>query len=400
MPQGKKNLVVGAGLSGAVMARKLASVLGEDVLVIDKNDFLGGMCFDCKDKNGITVNRFGAHIFHTNNPVIWRYLNSFSKFIPVRCAQKGCVEGITTSFPFNLNSIYDTLPPFLAKRLEEKLLKKYCYSSFVSALDFKTKFFIKDNDFDFLANYIYGNIFYPAYKKLYGREPNNSDILKSLFASVYISRDDRYFKESYQGVPEGGYSALIENILNHKNIKTALNTDFKSVDTKDFDRIFYTGPIDEFFNFEYGVLAYRSAEFDFSTVEKEFYQDAPVCYHFKDYDFLKIHEFKRINGVRAEKTVIAKEYVKDFLLGRGERSYAVLSDKNVKMYKMYKDKSKKLKNIYFFGRLGDFKNYSMAESLKRTFELFDAIRFNSSYSEKQSAANLENSDNKYNLRKI
>ena len=158
----KKNLVVGAGFSGAVMAERLASVLGEDVLVIDKNNHLGGVSFDYKE-GGINVSKFGSHIFHTNYDFIWKYLNRFSKFNTYIHKVSAFVDGNFLNIPFNLNSIYQIFPPALAKRLENKLLNKYGYNAKIPVVDFKTKSFIWDRDLDFLASYIYENIFTGQY---------------------------------------------------------------------------------------------------------------------------------------------------------------------------------------------------------------------------------------------
>ncbi len=384
----KKNLVVGAGLTGAVIAERLASVLGEDVLVIDKNHWLAGVAADYKEC-GINVQKFGSHIFHTNHEFIWKYLNRFSKFNTCSYKVLAYVDGQYLNIPFNLNSVAAAFPKTLCEKLEKKLVKKYGYGARVPLADFKSKTFFWDKDLDFLASYVYQKVFINQYEKRMGmmNDAMLSCALKKAFVS--ISKDNRFYKDKYQGVPVLGYTKLIENILNHKNIRVLLNTDFKTVDIEGFDRVFYTGSIDEFFDFKYGTLGYRSAHFEFEEYETEFFQNAGVVNYPNDYDFIKIHEFKRCCSPfvsRAKfgtacsissnkKTIIAKEYPADFKQGKNERLYPVQDNRSLKMLNLYKAEAKKLNNVYFLGRLGDFKYYSMDGAIKRALELFDSIKF-------------------------
>jgi len=387
----KRNLVVGAGFSGAVMAERLASVLCEDVLVIDRASNLAGISYDYRE-SGINIHKFGTHIFHTNHEFIWRYLNRFSKFDICAHRVSAYAEGQFINIPFNLNSLYKLFPKTMAGRIETKLVKKYGLNSRVPFFEFKTKFFW-DKDLDFLASYVYQNIFQNLYKKLKGVSFDALNAFIKDKISVFITKDDRFYKSKYQGVPSFGYTKLIENILNHKNIRLLLNTDFKTVDIESFDRVFYTGSIDEFFNFKYGMLNYRSAVFEIEELNLKQYQDTGVVCYPNDYDFIKIHEFKHYetpHSPRSEvmrgalnvhrepdcaKTIIAKEYLTDFTPGKNERLYPVLDERNLKIFNKYKDEAKRAGNVYFFGRLGDFKYYSMDSAVKRALELFDSIKF-------------------------
>lgn len=382
-PRKNRNLVVGAGISGAIIARKLACVLDEDVLVIDKQKDIGGLCLDYQDENGIFRGKFGVHIFHTNYEYIWKYLNKFSKFIPsfYKCAVS--IEDKTVPYPFNLNSIKEIFPESLYKRIEEKLIKRYRLNSSVPIIEFKKYPFLWDKDLDFLANYIYDTVLHLKEKEWTGHIPYVSKrILEK--TEINVSKDDRFKKDRFQGVPVFGYKKMIENILNHKNIKVLCDMDFKDVDTMGFDRIFYTGSIDEFFQYKFGVLEYKTADFEFSIQKTPNYdciQSAPVTLYPKNYDFIRIHEFKRPYKTISDKTVIAKEYLKDFSLknmqneGQNQRLYPVLNDKSLKMYKLYKNEARKIKNVYFLGKLGDFKNYSTDGAIKRALEVFDSIKF-------------------------
>ena len=195
---------------------------------------------------------------------------------------------------------------------------------------------------------------------------------------VHVNRDDRAFNDKYQGIFKEGYTKLIENILNHKNIKILLDVDFKNIDASGFDRIFYTGSIDEFFDYKFGMLQYRSARFEISKIENEFYQKTGVVKYPNNYDFIKIHEFKHYSDAKTSNTVIAREYVSDYLQNNDtERVYPVYSKRNADIFKQYKIEAKKLKDVYFLGRLGDFKNYSMDMAAKRAFEVFENVRLKS-----------------------
>ncbi len=369
----KKNLVVGCGLSGAVIAERISNILNEDVLIIDKKTYPAGLAFDYKDKNDIFIHKYGTHIFHTNYEYIWKYLNKFANFIPCMEKETAIIEGIEVPIPFNLNSIYKLFPKKMASRLEEKLIKKYGYGNKVSIFDIKTKPIFWDRDLDFLASYFYENVFIRYTNKKWGNRPP-----ATANAFIQINRDDRKFKDKYQGIPENGYTKLTENILNGKNIKILFDVDFKNIDTTGFDRIFYTGSIDEFFNYKFGILQYRSANFEISEIDKEFYQNTGVVRYPNNYDFLKIHEFKHILNTKSNKTVISKEYTEDFKPDtETERYYPVLNKKNLDILKQYKIEAKKFKDVYFLGRLGDFKNYSMDEAIKKALEVFETVRFKS-----------------------
>lgn len=365
----KKNLIAGCGLSGAVLAERLASISDEDVLIVDKNSHLGGMVFDYNDDE-ILVSKFGLHIFHTNFEYVFKYLNRFSNFIPHIHFETAFVEGKFINTPFNLNSICDVFPKNLALRLQDKLVKKYGWGKKVSVFDIKTKPLFWDKDLDFLASYIYENL----YVHYAGKKWDRGDFDTSC-AFVQTDRDNRVFKDKYQGVFEGGYAKLIENILNHKNIKILLDVDFKNIDTTGFDRIFYTGSIDEFFDYKFGALQYRSARFEISHLDVEYYQKTGVVRYPNNFDFIKVHEFKHYLNKKTNKTVIAGEYVEDFVPNSDkQRFYPILNKKNIEIFKRYKTEAKALKDVYFLGRLGDFKNYSMDCAIKRALEVFEGVR--------------------------
>ena len=364
----KKNLVVGAGFSGATIANLLATRLNEEVTVIDKKEHIGGNSYDYRDKNGIMIHKYGSHIFHTNNEKVWQYLKQFTEFTTYMHEVVGIIDGIEAQIPFNFNTLYQVFPETLAKRLEEKLLKAFEYNKKVPILDFQKQ---DDEDLKFLANYVYEKIFLNYTTKQWGLSPKDIDGAVTARVPVYLSKDNRYFQDKYQGIPRKGYTAVIENMLNQDNIKLELETEFNSAEG--YDRIFYTGSIDEFFNYKYGMLPYRSVNFKFEEYDKEFYQSHACINYPNNYDFTRIHEYKHYLQDKSEKTVIAKEYSEAFELGVNERYYPITSDANSNLYNKYLEEAKKMNNVHFLGRLGDYKYYNMDGAIARALDLFDEL---------------------------
>ena len=369
-----KNLIVGCGLSGSVIARLLAEN-GEKVLVIDKKDHIAGNIYDYTDVNGICIHKYGSHIFHTNNEKVWKFINKFNDFNNYIHKDIGFIDGIETTIPFNLNTLYDVFPKSLALRLEEKLLSAFEYNTKVPILEFQKQ---EDKDLKFLSDYVYKKIFLHYTAKQWGKTPEEIDGSVTSRVPVYISRDDRYFQDKYQGIPLKGYTELIKNMLDHPDINVQLKTalkDLQSADTelfKKFDRIFCTCSIDEFFNYKYGELPYRSVNFKFETHNCEYYQTNAVINYPCNYDFTRIHEYKYYLGDKSDKTVIAKEYSEFFERGKNERYYPIENNENRLLYEKYKKEIPQ--KVYFLGRLGDYKYYDMDKAIERALTLFEEIK--------------------------
>lgn len=364
------NLVVGAGISGAVIARNIAQNLDEKVLIIDKKAHTAGNCYDYKDKNGITIHKFGSHIFHTNNERVWKFLNRFADFNTYMHRVYAVIDGIETTIPFNFNTLYDVFPKAMAENLEKKLLENFDYNTRVPILDFQ-KF--NDKDLNFLADYIYKKVFFNYTIKQWDLNPHEIDSAVTARVPVLISKDSRYFQDKYQGIPLNGYTKMVENITNHPNLEIKTNADFNEYKNRSFKRIFYTGSIDEFFDYRLGMLPYRSVSFKFEEYERPYYQQNSVVNYPDNYDFTRIHEYKYYLNEKSDKTVIAKEYSEDFKLNKNERYYPVVNAKNTELYNKYKHLAKDLDNVWFLGRLGDYKYYDMDKAAARAMECFDEV---------------------------
>ena len=369
------NIIVGSGFSGSTMARLIAEKLDEKVVVVDKKDHIAGNSYDYRDENGIMIHKYGSHIFHTNNEKVWSFLKKFTVFNTYMHEVVGIIDGIEAQIPFNFTTLYQIFPETLAKRLEEKLLKKFEYNKKVPILEFQKQ---DDEDLKFLAEYVYEKIFLNYTTKQWGVSPKDVDGAVTARVPVYLSKDNRYFQDKYQGIPLEGYTKVVEKMLDHPNIEVVLNKDFAEFKKENSDlvknaRIFYTGSIDEFFDYKFGKLPYRSVNFKFETHNREFYQTHACINYPNNYDFTRIHEYKHYLNDKSEKTVIAKEYSEFFELGKNERYYPIASEENAKLYQKYLDEAKNLKDVYFFGRLGDYKYYNMDLAVARAIELFEEV---------------------------
>ena len=368
-----KNIVVGAGLTGSVIANLIANKLGEKVTVIDKNNFVGGNINDYVDEQTqIHVHRFGPHIFHTNSERVWQYLSQFTDWHEYSFEPNVVIKGQKVTLPFNLNTIKQCFDEQTAEKYIKKLVETYGMEHKIPILELKQA---DDEDLKFIADFVYKYVFEGYTVKQWGLKPEEIDPSITARVPVFISYDNRYFQDKYQAIPKNGYTEMVKNILNHKNIEVCLNTKYHEL-TEKFDRIFYTGSIDEFFNYKYGMLPYRSLTFDIETIDCEYYQPTAMVNYPCDNDFTRITEHKHFLNEKSKKTVISKEYSQEFELGKNERYYPIKSYENANLYEKYLNDTKHLKNTYFLGRLGAYKYYNMDQAVLAALEFFD--NFNNS----------------------
>ena len=363
------NLVVGSGFSGATVARLLAD-RGEKVTVIDKKDHVAGNCFDYRDDNNIMIHKYGSHIFHTSSKKVWDFVRRFTDFNLYMHKVKGIIDGIEAPIPFNLNTLHMVFPKTMADRLEEKLVKTYGYGKKVPILEFQKQ---DDDDLKLLAQYVYEKIFLNYTTKQWGYSPDEVDGAVTARVPVYISRDDRYFQDTYQGIPLHGYTELVKNMLNHPNINVKLNTEFSMLHSNQYNRIFYTGSVDELLDYKYGPLPYRCVYFGYNTFDVEHALSNAVINYPCNYDFTRVHEYKYYLNDKSDKTVVVKEYSEPFELGKNERYYPIPKEDNIQLYKKYCKDAKQIKNLYLLGRLGDYKYYDMDKAVLRAMELVEGL---------------------------
>lgn len=371
-------IIVGAGLAGVVIAERIATQLNKKVLIIEKRNHIGGNCHDFKDENNILIHKYGPHLFHTNNKKVVDYLSKFTSWDIYNHEVLGYIDGKKVPIPFNFNTLYELFPNLKAKELEELLLKTYEYNSKIPILELKKS---TNKDLSFLADFIYDKIFVNYTAKQWGMKPEDMDGAVTARVPIFIGKDNRYFNDSYQSLPKFGYTKMIENMLNYKNIKLMLNTDFKEICTlkdkdfylfdKKFDgNVIYTGQIDELFDYKFEELPYRSVDMRFETIEKEFYQEKATINYPNDYDFTRITEFKHIHPINSSKTTILKEYPQEYIKNVNTPYYPIFTTENQERYNQYLEYSKEFKNLILVGRLAEYKYYDMDDIVIRALEVF------------------------------
>ncbi|WP_022671140.1 UDP-galactopyranose mutase [Hippea alviniae] len=374
-------LIIGSGFAGSVIAERIANKLNKKILIIEKRNHIGGNCYDFKDESGIIVHKYGPHLFHTDYKDVWDYLSNFTEWEIYHHKVLAFIDGKKVPIPFNFNTLHKIFPSELAKRLENKLLENYQYNSKVPILELKKS---SDKDLKFLADYIYEKIFANYTAKQWGMKPEEIDSEVTARVPVFIGKDDRYFNDKYQGVPKYGYTKLFEKMLNNKNIKIMLNTDFREVIKVDLDskkiyffnqefkgKLIFTGMIDEFFDYKFGRLPYRSLDLQFNVIEKEYFQEAAVVNYPNNYDFTRITEFKHIHLTNTEKTIILKEYPKAYNPETDIPYYPIFTKENQESYSKYKDLANNFGNVIFLGRLAEYRYYDMDDVVKKALEVFE-----------------------------
>lgn len=364
-----KILVIGAGITGATIARCLAEK-GHWVDVVEKRSFVGGNCADFFDENGICVHKYGTHIFHTDNANVWHFLSRFTKWYPYMHRVKAFIDGKLVKIPFNLDSLYQVFPQYLAQNLEKKLVETFGYNRKVPILDLKAS---GDSDLNFLSDFVYEKVFLNYTLKQWGFKPEELEPGVTARVPVYVGKDDRYFQNKYQGIPFDGYSAMIEKILGHENIGLHLGTSCEGNDIKKSDYVFCTAPIDEYFDYCFGPLAYRSLDFDFQTLDREFFQPLSVVNYPNNYDFTRIGEYKYFLDNRSKKTVISYEFPQNFELGKNERFYPMMNSRSREQYEKYLSLAEKEKSVKFIGRLAEYRYYDMDKSVESALKAVEGF---------------------------
>ncbi|MGM7700940.1 UDP-galactopyranose mutase [Pseudalkalibacillus sp. Hm43] len=363
-------VIVGAGFSGCVLAERLATQLDQKVLVIEKRDHIGGNAYDCHDEHGVLIHKYGPHLFHTNSKKVWEYLSQFTEWTRYQHRVLAMIEGKGVPVPFNLNSLHTLFPAHYATHIEEKLILTYGLGKKIPILEMLKS---TDEDLKHLAEYIYQKVFYGYTLKQWGMKPEELDSSVTARVPIYISKDDRYFQDQYQGVPNLGYHALFKKMLAHPNIKILMKTDFHEVKNSiHYSKLIYTGPIDAFFDYKYGKLPYRSLKFTpYHFTDRNSYQDAAQVNYPNEYDFTRITEYKKLTQQKVPGTTIILEEASSYVPGENEPYYPVPRKENNVLYQKYKRDVEQLENHWFVGRLADYKYYNMDQVVARALHLFE-----------------------------
>lgn len=359
-------LIVGSGLFGSTFA-SLAIKAGKSVLMVEKSNSIGGG-IQTKRMDGIDVHLYGAHIFHTSDEKIYNYFSSFSKMYPFINQVIANYKGQLYNLPFNMNT-FKQMWNVSTKEEAQKVIEKQIKQANISKIEN-----LQQQAISMVGIDIYQKLVKGYTEKQWGRDCTDlpAEIIKRL--PVRFEFNNNYFNDTYQGVPIDGYTKVIERMLEGVNV--VLNCDYLKYKDKYSNvakTIIYTGEIDRYFNYSLGRLQYRTLRFEIEKHNVEFYQNNPVI-NFTDREtpYTRIYEHKYFANQKSDVTYITKEYPKEFEIG--DAAYYPINDiKNNSLYLKYLELSKKEKNIYFAGRLGQYKYFDMDDTMIEAFKLFDLI---------------------------
>ncbi len=368
-------LIVGAGFAGAVMAERLATQAGKKVLIVDKRNHIGGNTYDYYNTDGLLVHKYGPHIFHTNSREIFDYLGQFTSWRPYEHRVLASVDGMFVPIPINLNTINtlyglnlscDEVDQFLQSKAEKK--ERVITS--------------EDVVISKVGRELYEKFFKGYTRKQWDLDPSELDASVTARIPTRSNRDNRYFTDTYQGMPSNGYTKMFENMLCHPNIKVMLNTDYKEIEKLfPYKEMIYTGPVDYYFDYCYGKLPYRSIEFKMETMDMETFQPTGTVNYPNDHLYTRITEFKYLTGQKHAKTTIVYEYPKN----EGDPYYPVPRPENAELYKKYQLLTAGLQRVHFTGRLATYKYYNMDQVVAQSLKLYKTL---ASHFEQQHANGL------------
>lgn len=345
-------LIVGSGLFGAVFAYE-ANRRGKKCLVIDKRNHIGGNIYT-EEQEGINVHKYGAHIFHTNDKKIWDYVNNFAEFNRYTNSPIANYYGEIYNLPFNMNTFNKLWGVITPEEAKNKIRDQKDSAGISNPKN------LEEQAISLVGTDIYEKLVKGYTEKQWGRSATElpSFIINRL--PVRFTYDNNYFNDKYQGIPIGGYSKIIEKMLSE--IEVRLNVDyFENKEELDelANKVVFTGMIDQFYNYKFGVLEYRSLKFETEVLEVQNYQgNAVVNYTDRETPFTRIIEHKHFEFGTQDKTIITKEYPSEWKPG-DEPYYPINNDKNNEVYKKYKTLADKETNVIFGGRLGTYKYYDM-----------------------------------------
>lgn len=356
-------LIVGAGFAGSVLAERLANGSGKKVLICDKRPHIAGNAYDHYNDDGILIHKYGPHIFHTNSREVFDYLSRFTEWREYQHRVLACVDGMLVPIPINvdtINKLYGlNLTSFEVKDFFEKVREKREH--------IKTS---EDVVVNAVGRELYEKFFKNYTRKQWGLDPSELDASVTARVPTRTNRDDRYFTDSYQAMPLHGYTRMFENMLSNPNIKVMLNCDYKEIEKEfDFKEMIYTGPVDDFFDYRYGKLPYRSLEFKHETKDTEQYQTAPVVNYPNEQAYTRITEFKYLTGQQHKKTSIVYEFPK----GEGDPYYPVPRKENADIYAKYKALADATPDVHFVGRLATYKYYNMDQIVAQALTVYSKI---------------------------
>jgi len=357
-------LIVGAGFAGSVLAERLASQSGKRILIIDRRNHIGGNAYDHYNDDGILVHKYGPHIFHTNAERVFEYLSQFTEWRPYEHRVLAQVDGQLVPIPINrttVNRLYDLeleteadCEAFFASRAEPI---ERCRTS-------------EDVVVSKVGRELYEKFFRGYTRKQWGLDPSELDAQVTARVPTRENTDDRYFTDTYQAMPRYGYTRMFERMLSHPNIKIMVNTDYREVkDIIPYREMIFTGPIDEYFDYCFGKLPYRSLEFRHVTLDQEKALPVAVVNYPNDHDYTRVTEFKHLTGQEHPKTGVVYEYPR----AKGDPYYPIPKPECTALYNKYKALADATPGVHFVGRLATYKYYNMDQVTGQALATFDKL---------------------------
>ncbi|GGL98665.1 UDP-galactopyranose mutase [Deinococcus aerophilus] len=352
-------LIVGAGFAGSVLAERLASA-GKRVLIVDRRPHIGGNAYDRYDDAGVLIHPYGPHIFHTNSREVFEYLSRFTQWRPYQHRVLASVDGQELPIPINLDTV---------NRLYGLNLTSFQVEDFFESVAEKVEAVRTSEDVvvSKVGRDLYNKFFRGYTRKQWGLDPSELDASVTARVPTRTNRDDRYFADTYQAMPLHGYTRMFEEMLSHPHIKVMLNTDYREIlELIPHGHLIYTGPVDAFFDFQYGKLPYRSLEFRHETHDRAQFQPVGTVNYPNDYAYTRISEFKHITGQRHERTSVVYEYPQ----AEGDPYYPVPRPENAELYKKYEALARARRDVTFVGRLATYRYYNMDQVVAQALATF------------------------------
>ena len=357
-------LIVGAGFAGSVMAERLANELGARVLIVDKRPHIGGNAYDRYDDAGILIHPYGPHIFHTNSAEIFDYLSRFTRWRPYQHRVLVSVDGQKLPMPINLDTVNGLYGMQLTSFEMESWLQSVAENPgrIANAEDMVVSKVGRD---------LYNKFFRGYTRKQWGLDPSALDASVTARIPTRTNRDDRYFADTYQAMPAGGYTRMFDQMLAHPNIKVMLNTDYREIASLlPWRHMVYTGPVDAFFGNRHGRLPYRSLDFEHATLPQEQFQTVGTVNFPNDYAYTRVSEFKHITGQRHAFTSVVYEYPR----ADGDPYYPVPMAANAELYKRYEADAEACDHVTFVGRLATYRYYNMDQVVGQALAAFKRLK--------------------------
>jgi UDP-galactopyranose mutase len=353
-------VIVGAGFAGSVLAERIATQLNQKVLLVEKRNHIGGNAYDYYNKDGILVQKYGPHIFHTNTKKVWEYLSGFTEWNSYVHRVLAHVNGKEVYLPISI----ETMEKLYERTFTADEFKKYFDSRKAKITEIRNA---RDVIVSQVGKELYELFFKNYTKKQWGLYPEQLDPQVTRRLPVRFNRDTRYFTDKYQGIPKYGYTQMSERMVDNKNIHVLLKTDYKDViGSIKFGKLIFTGPIDYYFDYMHGELPYRSLNFEFETLNVERYQNAAVVNYPNDHDYTRITEFKHFYFQEHPRTTICYEYPRS----EGAPYYPSPNPESREIYCKYKKEAERLDDVYFVGRLAQYKYLNMDQVVNTALQLF------------------------------